>query len=149
MQDPKPGLGMLSTLSIGIGGMVGSFVTGLTVRLPVVRPHRVSDSGNCRTTDQLFLSQADFTLPGRGRYGEFLNRAFGSGIFPVPPTSCCWLATWYCWQSTPTRSAATVRLFSESERTFWHHVLINSVMVGLVILNVFGARLVIRSENIF
>ncbi|HYQ73294.1 MAG TPA: APC family permease, partial [Gammaproteobacteria bacterium] len=40
-------------------------------------------------------------------------------------------------------------LFSGAEQDFWMHVLINAVIIGLVFINVFGANLVVRSENFF
>jgi amino acid transporter len=40
-------------------------------------------------------------------------------------------------------------LFPEPGRGFWLHILVSAVIVGLVIVNVFGAKLVVRSENLF
>jgi len=39
--------------------------------------------------------------------------------------------------------------FPEQDRGLWLHILITAVIVGLVVVNVFGARLVMRSENFF
>jgi amino acid transporter len=39
--------------------------------------------------------------------------------------------------------------FPESERGLWLHVMISAAITGLVIVNVFGTDLVVRSENVF
>ena len=154
MQDPKPGLGMLSTLSIGIGGMVGGgifAVTGLTVEITRgAAPIAFLIAGIVALLTSYSYLRLTLRFPGEGGTVEFLNRAFGSGIFSGAANillllSYVVLLAVYAYAFGSYGSA----FFPESERTFWHHVLINSVMVGLVILNVFGARLVIRSENIF
>ncbi|MEZ5502475.1 MAG: APC family permease [Halioglobus sp.] len=124
------------------------------------RAHRGGDPGrgalgipDCRsgrTADQLLLSAPDPAVPRRGGTVEFINRAFGTGIFSGAANvllllSYVVLLAVYAYAFGSYGSA----FFPESERTFWHHALINAVVVGLVLLNVFGAGLVIRSENIF
>jgi amino acid transporter len=37
----------------------------------------------------------------------------------------------------------------EQDRDFWLHLLISAVIVGLVVVNVFGTNLVVRSEDVF
>jgi amino acid transporter len=39
--------------------------------------------------------------------------------------------------------------FPEQARGFWLHLLISAAIVGLVVVNVFGTNLVVRSENFF
>ena len=68
----EPKLGTLSTLSIGIGGMVGGgifAVTGLTIEVTKGGTNRVSDCRNCGTVDQLFVSQVNAPLPRRRWHG--------------------------------------------------------------------------------
>jgi amino acid transporter len=92
----EAGLGTFSTLSIGIGGMVGGgIVTGAANIL-------------------LLLSYVVLLAVYAYAFGTY-----GASFFP------------------------------EQDRGFWLHILISAVIVCLVVVNIFGARLVIRSENVF
>jgi hypothetical protein len=73
-------LGTFSTLSIGIGGMVGGgifAVTGLTVE--VTRGAALIAGIVALLTSYSYL-KLTLRFPGEGGTVEFLNRAFGSGV---------------------------------------------------------------------
>ena len=152
--DSKPRMGTLSVLSIGIGGMVGGgifAVTGLTVEITRgAAPIAFLIAGIVALLTSYSYLRLTLRFPGEGGTVEFLNRAYGSGLFSGATNillllSYVVLLAVYAYAFGSYGSA----FFPESERSFWHHVLINAVMIALVVLNVFGARLVIRSENVF
>ena len=80
----KSGLGTFSTLSIGIGGMVGGgifAVTGLTIE--VTRggaPIAFLIAGIVALLTSYSYLKLTLRFPGEGGTVQFLNRAFGNGI---------------------------------------------------------------------
>lgn len=89
-------------------------------------------------------------FPGEGGTVEFLNRAFGNGIL-TGSANILLLLSYIVLVSVYAYAFGSygASFFPELEREFWQHVLISAVILGLVIVNVFGANLVLRSENIF
>jgi len=88
--------------------------------------------------------------PGEGGTVEFLNRAFGEGILTGAANillllSYIVLVAVYAYAF----GSYGASFFPEADRALWQHILVSAVIVGLVIINVFGASLVLRSENIF
>ncbi len=77
-------LGTFSTLSIGIGGMVGGgifAVTGLTVEVTKgAAPVAFLIAGIVALLTSYSYLKLTLRFPGEGGTVEFLNRAFGSGI---------------------------------------------------------------------
>ncbi|MEZ5571286.1 MAG: APC family permease [Halioglobus sp.] len=147
-------IGVFSALSIGIGGMVGGgifAVTGLTIEVTRgAAPIAFLIAGIVALLTSYSYLRLTLCFPSEGGTVEFLNRAFGTGLFAGSANillllNYVVLLAVYAYAFGSYGSA----FFPESERAFWHHVLISAVMVGLVLLNIFGARLVIRSENIF
>ena len=152
----EPKLGTLSTLSIGLGGMVGGgifAVTGLTVQ--VTRggaPVAFLIAGIVALLTSYFLPPAHAALPRRGRHGRFPQPRVRSAAASsrARRTSCCCSATWCWFPSTPTPSAATARdSLPRQHRGFWTHALTSGVILVLVVVNAFGGSLVVRSENLF
>jgi hypothetical protein len=150
----KAGLGTFSTVSIGIGGMVGGgifAVTGLTVEVTKgAAPVAFLIAGIVALLTSYSYLKLTLRFPGEGGTVEFLNRAFGGGIVTGAANillllSYVVLLAVYAY-AFGTYSAS---FFPEQDRGFWLHVLISAVIVGLVVVNIFGARLVIRSENVF
>ena len=89
-------------------------------------------------------------FPGEGGTVEFLNRAFGNGIL-TGSANILLLLSYIVLVSVYAYAFGSygASFFPELEREFWQHVLTSAVILGLVIVNVFGANLVLRSENIF
>jgi uncharacterized protein len=147
-------LGTFSTLSIGIGGMVGGgifAVTGLTVEVTRgAAPIAFLIAGIVALLTSYSYLKLTLRFPGEGGTVEFLNLAFGKGIVTGSANillllSYVVLVAVYAYAFGSYGSS----FFPEAVRGFWQHILISAVIVGLVIVNVFGASLVLRSENIF
>ena len=152
--DSKPGLGTLSTLSIGIGGMVGGgifAVTGLTVEVTRgAAPLAFLIAGIVALLTSYSYLKLTLRFPGEGGTVEFLNRAYGTGIL-TGAANILLLLSYVVLLAVYAYAFGSygAGLFPDAERDFWMHILINAVIVGLVVINVFGARLVVRSENFF
>ena len=147
-------LGTFSTLSIGIGGMVGGgifAVTGLTVDVTKgAAPIAFLIAGIVALLTGYSYLKLTLRFPGEGGTVEFLNRAFGSGVVTGAANillllSYVVLLAIYAYAF----GSYGASFFSEQDRGFWLHMLISAVIVGLVVVNVFGAKLVMRSENLF
>ena len=147
-------LGTLSTLSIGIGGMVGGgifAVTGLTVEITKGgAPIAFLIAGIVALLTSYSYLKLTLRYPGEGGTVAFLNQAFGGGIVTGAANillllSYVVLVAVYAYAF----GSYGAGFFAEQDRDFWLHVLISGVIVGLVIVNVFAASLVIRSENAF
>jgi amino acid transporter len=147
-------LGTLSTLSIGIGGMVGGgifAVTGLTVDVTKgAAPVAFLLAGLVAAVTSYSYLKLTLRFPGEGGTVEFLNRAFGGGIV-TGAANILLLLSYVVLLAVYAYAFGSygAGFFPEQDRGFWLHVLISAVIVGLVIVNVFGADLVVRSENFF
>jgi amino acid transporter len=150
----KGKLGTFSTLSIGIGGMVGGgifAVTGLTVDVTKgAAPLAFLIAGVVALLTGYSYLKLTLRFPGEGGTVEFLNRAFGGGIV-TGAANILLLLSYVVLLAVYAYAFGSygADLFPEQERNFWLHLLISGVIVGLVIINVFGAELVVRSENVF
>lgn len=154
MSDKNAKLGTLSTLSIGIGGMVGGgifAVTGLTVQMTRgAAPIAFLIAGVVALLTSYSYLKLTLRFPGEGGTVDFLNRAFGGGILTGAANilllqSYVVLVSVYAYAFGSYGSS----LFPEADRDFWLPVLITGVILALVFVNVFAASLVVRSENLF
>ena len=147
-------LGTFSALSIGIGGMVGGgifAVTGLTVEVTKgAAPIAFLIAGIVALLTSYSYLKLTLRFPGEGGTVEFLNRAFGNGIV-TGSANILLLLSYIVLVSVYAYAFGSygASFFPEAEREFWQHALISAVIVGLLIINVFGASLVLRSENMF
>lgn len=147
-------LGTFSTLSIGIGGMVGGgifAVTGLTIEVTRgAAPIAFLIAGVVALLTSYSYLRLTLRYPGEGGTVEFLNRAFGSGIV-TGAANVLLLLNYVVLLAVYAYAFGSygAAFFPAQDKGTWMHVLISGVIVGLVILNVFGARLVVRSENLF
>lgn len=146
-------LGTFSTLSIGIGGMVGGgifAVTGLTIEVTRgTAPLAFVIAGAVALLTSYSYLRLTLAYPGEGGTVDFLNRAFGGGI--LTGAACILLLLSYIVLLAVYAYAFgsyAADFFPEASREFWRHVLISGVIVALVCLNVLAARLVVRSENL-
>jgi amino acid transporter len=147
-------LGTLSTLSIGLGGMVGGgifAVTGLTVQVTRgAAPLAFLVAGVVALLTSYSYLRLTLRFPGEGGTVDFLNRGFGSGIL-TGATNNLLLLSYVVLVAVYAYAFGSygASLLPESERGFGLHVLISGVIVALVGVNYFGAALVVRSENFF
>jgi amino acid transporter len=150
----KSKLGTFSTLSIGIGGMVGGgifAVTGLTVQVTRgAAPIAFLIAGIVALLTSYSYLQLTLRFPGEGGTVEFLDRAFGRGIL-TGAANILLLLSYVVLLAVYAYAFGSygASFFPEPQRGFWLHVLISAVIVGLLLINVFGSRLVVRTENFF
>lgn len=147
-------LGVLSTLSIGIGGMVGGgifAVTGLTVEVTKGgAPAAFIISGIVALLTSYSYLKLTLRYPGEGGTVEFLNRAFGGGILTGSANillllSYVVLLAIYAYAF----GSYAASFFPKPDRPFWLHTFICVVIVGLFLLNLFASKMVVKSENFF
>lgn len=150
----EPRLGTLSTLSIGIGGMVGGgifAVTGLTIEVTKgSAPIAFVIAGIVALLTSYSYLQLTLRYPGEGGTVDFLNRGFGGGILTGAANilllfSYVVLLAVYAYAF----GSYGARLLPTANAAFWTHALTSGVILGLLLINVFAAQLVIRSENAF
>ena len=147
-------LGIFSTLSIGIGGMVGGgifAVTGLTVDVTKgAAPVAFLIAGIVALLTSYSYLKLTLRYPGEGGTVEYLNRAFGGGIV-TGAANILLLLSYVVLLAVYAYAFGSygAGFFPEQDRGLWLHVLISTAIIGLVIVNVFGADLVVRSENFF
>lgn len=152
--EGEPKLGTFSTLSIGIGGMVGGgifAVTGLTVEVTKgAAPIAFLVAGIVALLTSYSYLKLTLRFPGEGGTVEFLNRAFGGGIV-TGAANILLLLSYVVLLAVYAYAFGSygAGFFPKQDHGFWLHTLISTVIVGLVVVNIFGARLVVRSENFF
>ncbi len=155
MSEPTSAkLGTFSTLSIGIGGMVGGgifAVTGLTIEVTRGRaPLAFLIAGVVALLTSYSYLKLTLAFPGEGGTVDFLNRAFGPGIL-TGAANILLLLSYVVLLAVYAFAFGSygADLFPVETRGFWQPVLASGVIIGLVAVNVFLTRLVIRSENLF
>ncbi len=155
MSSPSEGkLGTFSTLSIGIGGMVGGgifAVTGLTVEVTKgSAPIAFLIAGLVALLTSYSYLRLTLRYPGEGGTVAFLNQAFGGGLV-TGAASILLLLSYVVLLAVYAYAFGSygAAFFPEPSRDLWLHGLISAVIVGLVFVNIFRAGLVIRSENFF
>ncbi len=147
-------LGTLSTLSIGIGGMVGGgifAVTGLTVQITKGgAPVAFLIAGIVALLTSYSYLKLTLRYPGEGGTVQFLNQAFGGGI-ATGAANILLLLSYVVLVAVYAYAFGSygAGFFPEESRPFWTHALICGVIVGLVVVGALGSNLVVRSENLF
>ncbi len=152
MNKQEKTLGTFSTLSIGIGGMVGGGIfatTGLAVQLTKgAIPIAFIVSGIVALLTSYSYLKLTLCYPSEGGTVEFLNRGFGTGILTGASNillcfSYVVLVAIYAYAL----GSYAASFFPKDQHNFWRHVFLSGSLVLLAVLNVFGGSLVIRSEN--
>lgn len=147
-------LGTLSTLSIGIGGMVGGgifAVTGLTVEITRgSAPVAFAIAGVVALLTSYSYLKLTLRYPSEGGTVEFLNRAFGDGTV-IGAANILLLLSYVVLVAVYAYAFGVygASFFPEASRAFWTHALISGVIISLLVVNLLSADLVIRSENLF
>ena len=152
--DGAAGLGTFSTLSIGIGGMVGGgifAVTGLTIEVTRgAAPLAFVIAGVVALLTSYSYLKLTLAFPGEGGTVDFLNRGFGDGVL-TGAANILLLLSYVVLLAVYAYAFGSygADFLPESGRGFWQHVLISGVLIGLLATNVLAAGLVVRSENFF
>lgn len=141
-----------STLSIGIGGMIGGgifAVTGLAIDLTRgAVPIAFALAGLVALLTAYSYLKLTLRYPSRGGTVEFLNRAYGSGVFTGTLSillclSYVVLLAVYAYAF----GAYAAGLSGAVPDAMLRDALGSAALVALALLNFFGPRLVVRSEN--
>jgi len=152
MHSESGKLGTLSTLSIGIGGMVGGGIfatTGLAVQLTKgSAPVAFIVAGIVALLTSYSYLKLTIEYPGEGGTVEFLNRGFGAGILTGASNillcfSYMVLVAIYAYAL----GSYGASFFPPEQIDVWRHVIISVSIVLLTVVNVLGGSYVIRSEN--
>jgi amino acid transporter len=145
-------LGFWSTVAIGIGGMVGGgifAVLGLAVQMAHGgTPLAFFISGIVALLTAYSYAKLSVTFPSRGGTVEFLNQAFGPGIFTGGMNILLWLSyiimlSLYAYAF----GSYGASFFPAASQSFWRHIFISIVVLLFTFLNVLGAKAVGKSEN--
>jgi hypothetical protein len=147
-------IGTFSALSIGIGGMVGGgifAVTGLTIELTRgAAPIAFIVAGIVALLTSYSYLRMTLTYPSEGGTVTFLIKGFGEGVFSgalniLLSMSYMVLLAVYAYAFG---SYASV-LLPFDHASYLTRALASGLLIALVIINLFGTQLVIRSENFF
>jgi amino acid transporter len=148
----KESLGYWSAVSIGIGGMVGGgifAVLGLAVQLAHGgTPIAFAVAGLIALVTAYSYARLSVTYPSRGGTVEFLNRAFGEGIFIGGLNILLWLSyiamlSLYAYAF----GSYGASFFTDAMQTVWKHILISGVIILFSCLNILGTKAVGKSED--
>lgn len=149
---PKTALGTGALLSIGIGGMIGGgifAVTGLTIELTRgAAPLAFAAAGIVALLTAWSYLKLTLRYPSTGGTVEFLNRAFGPGVFTGTLNILLCL-------SYVILLAIYASAFGSYGAELFHggtdsrHILASGVLIVLAVLNFLGPHIVFRSENSF
>ncbi len=145
-------MGFWSVASIGVGGMVGGgifAVLGLAVQMAKGGvPLAFFLSGVIALLTAYAYARLSVTYPSQGGTVEYLNQAFGPGLLTGGLNILLWLSyivmlSLYAYAF----GSYGKTFFPAGVQAVWKHVLISTVVVGLTVLNVFGAKAVGRAEE--
>jgi len=152
MNKTVPTLGTISTLSIGIGGMVGGGIfatTGLAVELTKgAAPIAFIVSGIVALLTSYSYLKMTLRYPSEGGTVEFLNRGFGTGIVTgATNILLCFSYVVLVAIYAHALGSYASSFFPVEEREFWSHVFLSGSLVSLALLNAIAGRYVVNSEN--
>jgi len=133
-----------------VGGGIFA-VTGLTIQVTKgAAPIAFLIAGIVALLTSYSYLKLTLRFPGEGGTVDFLDRAFGNGIVTGAANillllSYVVLVAVYAYAFGSYGAA----FFPAAGGEFWQHALISAVIIGLVIINIYAANLVVRSENFF
>lgn len=152
MKDSKP-IGYWSVVAIGVGGMVGGgifAVLGLAVQLARGgTPFAFALAGMVALITSYSYARLSVTYPSQGGTVEFLNQAFGPGVFTGGLNVLLWLSyvvmlSLYAYAF----GSYGASFFPATTQLIWKHMFISGIVILLTALNVFGSKAVGRSEEL-
>ena len=145
-------IGLLSAVSIGIGGMVGGgifAVLGLAVQLAAGGTYiAFAIAGLIAVLTSYSYARLTLTFPSQGGTVEFLNQAFGTGIVTGGLNILLWfnyviMLSLYAYAFGSYGST----FFSLDLQPVLKHVLTSGVIVVFTVLNFLGSRAVGEAEE--
>lgn len=150
--EVQKSLGYWSVVSIGVGGMVGGgifAVLGLAVSLAHGGvPISFAIAGIVALITAYSYARLSIAYPSQGGTVEFLNQAFGLGIFTGGLNVLLWLSyivmlSLYAYAF----GSYGASFFAGTSQQIWKHVLTSVAIVLFTVLNILGAKAVGKSEN--
>jgi len=154
MSKTKKNITALSALSIGIGGMIGGgifAILGLAAQITQgATPIAFILAGLVALVTSYAYVKLSLTYPSEGGTVEFLNCAFGQGVFMgglniLLSFSYIVLLSLYAF----TFGTYATQLFIPTGSEVWLHIFISGIIILLAFINYAGPRLVVKSENLF
>lgn len=145
-------LSFWSTVSIGVGGMVGGgifAVLGLAVQLAHGGTMvSFAIAGVIALITAYSYSKLSVTFPCQGGTVEYLNQGFGTGLFSGGLNILLWISyiimlSLYAYAF----GSYGASFFPDSVQPFWKHTFISLGVVLFTLLNIFGSSLVGKSEE--
>lgn len=139
-------MGFWSVFAVGVGGIVGGIfpVLGLSVQLTHGgAPLAFAIAGAVALITTYAYAKLSVAYPSRGGTVAFLNQAFGTGLVSGSLNIMLWLS--YVVMLSLYFSAFGsygASLFADSAQSFWKHLLISVVVVGMTGLNLRTADLI-------
>ncbi len=145
-------VGLVSAISIGIGGMVGGAifaVLGISAGLAGgAMPLAFLAGGLVALSTSYSYAKLSVAFPNRGGTVTFINRAFGHGLFSGGLNNLLLLS----YAVVLSLYAAAfggygASFFSPESQLIAKHILLSGAVVGLTALNVRAAEAVLKTEN--
>lgn len=144
-------MGFWSVFAVGFGGIVGGIfpVLGLSVQLTHGgAPLAFGIAGAVALITTYAYAKLSVGYPSRGGTVAFLNQAFGTGLVSGSLNIMLWLS--YVVMLSLYFSAFGsygASLFAYSAQSFWKHLLISMVVVGITGLNLRTANLIGKAQS--
>lgn len=145
-------IGFLSVVSIGIGGMVGGgifAVLGLSVQFARGgTPIAFLLAGIVALITSYSYAKLSVRYPSEGGTVEFLNQAYGRGLFSGGLNVLLWISyvIMLALYANAFGSYGSV-FFPAAQATLWKHILITGVIILLTFLNIWSVKAVGKSEE--
>ena len=152
MGNTKKSIGYWSAVSIGVGGMVGGgifAVLGLAVQLAHGgTPIAFALAGIVALATSYSYAKLSVKYPSQGGTVEFLNQAFGTGLFTGGLNILLWLSyivmlSLYAYAF----GSYGASFFPKAEQLLWKHIFITAIVVLLTGLNLLSAKVVGKAEE--
>lgn len=144
-------IGYLSVVAIGIGGMVGGgifAVLGLAVKLAHGgTPVAFILAGIIALLTSYSYTKLSVAYPSQGGTVEFLNQAFGGGLFTGGMNILLWLSYVVMLSLYSFAFGSYGASLFPGAHEFWKHILISGSIILFTALNVIGSKLVGEAEE--
>lgn len=149
MTDNK--IGFLSAVSIGIGGMVGGgifAVLGLAVQMAAGGTFlSFLIGGFIAFITSYSYAKLSVTYPSPGGTVEFLNQAFGTGVFSGGLNILLWLSYVVMLSLYAYAFGSYGASFFPESHALWRHVFITGIVILMTLLNLLSSRAVGEAEE--
>ncbi len=149
--DGERKIGYLSITAIGIGGMVGGgifAVLGLAVKLAHGgTPAAFLLAGVIALITSYSYTKLSVAYPSQGGTVEFLNKAFGGGLFTGGLNVLLWMSYIVMLSLYSFAFGSYGASLIHGSQILWKHILISGSILLFTLLNVTGAKLVGEAEE--